>query len=237
MPYRVKLENFEGPLDLLLSLCEEQKLDICLVSLAKVADSFLEYCRGMSEYDWLQVADFLTVASRLLLVKSKALLPALELTEEEEEDILDLEARLKEYKRFKEAAEILGRNFAQKNYSFSREHYAAAAPAFFPSPSLKARDLLLAIKKIFADLPSEFKLARQKIRKVITLEEKIKELVARLKDRLETNFQELSGGKKTKMEIVLTFLAILHLIREQFITAEQKETFGEIKLIRMSTDY
>jgi len=234
MAYEVKLENFTGPLDLLLSLCEEQKLDVCRISLARVADSFLEYCRGMSEYDWPQVADFLTVAASLLLVKSKALLPTLELTEEEEEDILDLETRLKEYKRFKEAAEILGRNFAKKTYSFSRDYYAAAAPAFFPPPSLKTDDLVLAIKKIFADLPSEFKLARQKIRKVITLEEKIKELVMRLKDRLETNFRELSGGKKTKMEIVLTFLAILHLIREQIVTAEQKETFGEIKLVKMS---
>ncbi len=233
MPYRVKLENFEGPLDLLLSLCEEQKLDICQISLANVADSFLEHCREMSEYDWPQVADFLTVAARLLLIKSKALLPTLELTREEEEDILDLETRLKEYKRFKEAAEIIGRDFAKKTYSHSREHYAANAPAFLPPPSLATGDLLSAIKKIFADLPSEFKLVRQKIRKVVSLEEKIKELVERLKNRLETNFRELSGGKKTKMEIVLTFLAILHLIREQIINAEQKETFGEIKLVNI----
>lgn len=234
MPYEIKLENFTGPLDLLLSLCEEQKLDICQISLAQVADSFLEYCRGMSEYDWPQVADFLTVAARLLLIKSKALLPTLELTKEEEEDILDLENRLKEYKRFKEAAAILGQNFSRKTYSFSREYYAASAPAFFPPPSLTTGDLLLAIKKIFADLPSEFKLARQKIRKIISLEEKIKELVERLKNRMTMNFRELSGGKKTKMEIVLTFLAILHLIREQIVTAEQKETFGEIKLVKMS---
>lgn len=233
MAYQVKLENFEGPLDLLLTLCEEQKLDICQISLAKVADSFLEYCRGMAEYDWPQVADFLIVAARLILIKSKALLPTLELTEEEEEDILELEIRLKEYKRFKEAAAILGQNIAKKNYCYSREYYAATTPAFFPPPSLKVKDLLLAIKKIFAELPSELKLAQQKIRKVISLEEKIKELIERLKNRLEMNFQELSGGKKTKMEIVLTFLAILHLMREQIITAEQKETFGEIKLINI----
>lgn len=225
------MENFEGPLDLLLALCEEQKLDICQISLAKVADSFLQYCQGMSEYDWPQVTDFLTIAARLILIKSKALLPTLELTEEEEGDILDLETRLKEYKRFKEAAAILGQNFAEKTYSYSREYYAASVPAFFPPPKLKTGDLLLAIKKIFADLPSEFKLAQQKIRKVISLEEKIKELVMRLKNRLETNFRALAGGKKTKMEIVLTFLAILHLVREQIVTAEQKETFGEIKLV------
>lgn len=231
MSYQVKLENFEGPLDLLLALCEEQKLDICRVSLARVADSFLEHTKGLAEYDWQGVADFLVVAAKLILIKSKALLPTLELTGEEEEDIFDLESQLKEYKRFKEAAQVMGQILSRKNYAYSREFYFGAAPAFLPPPKLKAGDLVLAVKKIFAELPQEFKLARQKIKKIISLEEKIKELIGRLQNRLETDFRALTDGKK--MDVVLTFLAILHLMREQIITVEQKKPFGEIKLIKI----
>src|SRR5664280_991792 len=99
--YQIKTEQFEGPMDLLLQMTEEQKLDITRVSLAKTAYQYLQYIANTQNITLEHLADFLSVASRLILIKSKALLPMLEFTEEEEEEIKDLEYQLAQYKKFK----------------------------------------------------------------------------------------------------------------------------------------
>src|SRR5258706_15754469 len=103
MTYELKIEQYEGPLEKLLQLIEERKLAITEISLAAVTDDFLKYLETMLEVPPGVLADFIVVASRLVLIKSKSLLPELPLTEEEEEDIKDLEQRLLLYKRLKEA--------------------------------------------------------------------------------------------------------------------------------------
>ena len=102
MAYHICLEQFEGPLDLLLSLIEKEKLDITHVSLAKVADQYLKYLETEESISLGNLTAFLSVAARLILIKSRALLPILEFSDEEEESMDDLETRLKVYKRFRE---------------------------------------------------------------------------------------------------------------------------------------
>jgi len=123
---------FEGPLDLLLDLIERQKLKITEVSLAEVADQFLAYLEKADNIELGQLADFLAVASKLILIKSKALLPMLELTEEEEEDIEELKWRLEEYKKFKKAAAKIGAIDREGKMFYSRQSYSGTEIAFLP---------------------------------------------------------------------------------------------------------
>ena len=130
MSYNIKLEQFEGPLDLLLQLTEQEKLDITRVSLAQIADQYLEYISNAKNITLAHLADFLSVASKLILIKSKALLPLLQFTEEEEEEIKDLEHQLAEYKKFKEAAQKLNDVFHSPFTYFSRKGFIGLGNVF-----------------------------------------------------------------------------------------------------------
>ena|SRR3989344_5474626 len=220
MTYVVKLQQFEGPLALLLELIEDEKLKITEISLAKVTDQYLEYLKCLEAVEPRHLVEFLVVASRLILIKSRAILPTLELNEEEEDSIKDLEWRLEEYKRFREASKVLAELFAKKTYAYSRELYKGMTTAFCPPENLMPDDLCRAFQKILNELPKEEPLA----------EEKIKDLIKRIQDTIEASFKNLIAGAATKTEIILTFLAMLELIKQQTLVAQQGELFGDIKL-------
>src|SRR3989344_2577941 len=138
MNYQVQLDKFSGPLEKLLELIEEKQLEITLVNLAQVTGDFLEYLKTLdneSKHPSV-LADFIVIASRLLLIKSKAILPSLELTEEEEADIQDLEMRLKIYKEFKEAGVILNGLWNKKASFYGRELFANLPAVFYPSKNI-----------------------------------------------------------------------------------------------------
>ncbi len=232
MSFTVKLEQFEGPLDLLLELIEKQKLEITRISLAKVTDSYLEHLKQNLGISSENLADFLVVAARLILIKSKALLPILELTPEEEESIFDLEARLAMYKKFKEVAELLGARFDKREFSFSRRGYEGVQEGFFPPEDVDGNVLEKVFRRILSEIPQKDKLAEERVKEVITIEQKIDELKASLQQRIETNFRNLTQNAKDKTEIIVTFLAILELFKERIINIEQKEIFGEITISR-----
>src|SRR3989344_8534040 len=121
MSITIKIEQFEGPLDLLLNLIEEQKLDITTVSLAKVTEQFLNYVKGLQEKDPTHLASFLVIAAKLLVIKSKALLPNLEIDMELEEEAADLTVQLLLYKKFKEVGRFLKRMDLTRHQTWSRE--------------------------------------------------------------------------------------------------------------------
>lgn len=230
MSFTVKLKQFEGPLDLLLELIQKEKLEITQISLAKITDSYLEYLKQSLNITSENLSDFLIVAARLILIKSKALLPALELTPDEEESIADLEARLALYKKFKEVAEALGVRFDKQEFSFSRKSFEGVKQGFFPPPNIDAGVLEKTMSRILAEMPRPEKLAEERVKEVITLEEKMNQLKISLEERIETSFKRLSQNAKDKMEIIVTFLAILELFKERIINLEQNELFGEIKI-------
>lgn len=230
--FTVKLEQFEGPLDLLLELIQKEKLEITRISLAKVTDSYLEHLKENLGISSDNLADFLVVAARLILIKSKALLPILELTPEEEESIFDLEARLALYKKFKEISEVLGVRFEKGRFAFSRRGYEGVRQGFFPPKEVDASVLEKVFKRILSEIPRKDKLAEERVKEVITLEQKIDELKLSLRERIETNFRNLTQNAKDKTEIIVTFLAILELFKEKIINIEQSEMFGEITISR-----
>lgn len=228
MSFTVKLEQFEGPLDLLLELIQKEKLEITRISLAKVTDSYMGHLKENLDISSENLADFLVVAARLILIKSKALLPILDLTPDEEESIADFEARLALYKKFKEISELLGARFDKREFSFSRRGFEGAKQGFFPPENIDANIIEKVFSKILAEIPKKDKLEEERVKEVITLEQKISELKFSLRQRVETNFKLLTQNAKDKIEIIVTFLAILELFKEKIINVEQGEVFGEI---------
>lgn len=228
--YRIKLEQFEGPLDLLLSLIDEQKLDITQVSLAGVADQYLEYIKNKESITLENLADFLLIASRLILIKSKALLPLLEFSDEEEGEIRDLEKQLAEYKRFKDIAKKIKAMASSGRESFSREGFQGIQSFFYPPKDINAYDLKKAYLRVLSEIPLIEKLEEEMVREVITLEDKINHLQETLRKKIETSFSELTANATDKIEVVVSFLAMLELVKQRIIQVEQGDLFSEIKM-------
>jgi len=229
--FLVKQESFEGPLDLLLSLIEKRKLFINDISLSKVADDYIGHIKAFSDFPIAESADFVLIASTLVLIKSRSLLPSLQLSAEEETSISDLELRLKLYKRFKEIAQNL-RGIYGKNIMFF-VNTPPRTPIFSPHSSITKENLLLSIRKVIALLPSFERLPEAVVKKVVSLEDMIKDLSKRVSENLKMSFKEFSSlNKKDKVHIIVSFLAILELIRLKEIKAVQKRIFSDIEIIR-----
>ena len=230
MPYEVKLEKFEGPLELLLELIEKEEMSITELSLARVADQYLDYIRNSENIALASLADFLTVASKLILIKSRALLPTLEISSEEEEEIKDLAHQLAEYKKFKEASLQLGKMASFKRFSFSREGYVGVQSAFYPPENINVYDIKKYFLAVLAEIPVVETLQEEIVAEVVTLEERITVLESSLRLRIESSFSELTGGAKNKIDVIISFLAVLEMFKQRIIQAEQSELFSEIKL-------
>ncbi|MFA9262440.1 MAG: ScpA family protein [Undibacterium sp.] len=230
MAYAVRLEQFEGPLELLLQLIEKEKLDVTRVSLASVADQFLEYIAGQGDVPLSHLAQFLSVASRLLLLKSRALLPLLEFTEEEEQSIEDLEWQLREYRKFRDASMALGLLVAQREPAYARDSFLGASVVFYPPESLTQEVLADSFRSVLGEIPLLEKLEEETIREVVSLEEKMLELRATLSSRMEMSFRQMTADVEGKLEVIVAFLAILELVKQRFVHAEQREAFHDIAL-------
>lgn len=225
--YQLKTEQFSGPIGKLLELIEEKKMEVTELSLAEVTADFLNYLSSLPAVSPRVLADFVSVASKLLLIKSKALLPGLVLTEEEEGDIKDLEERLEFYRQFKSARENIEKLWGGKNVSFGRSLFASRVPVFYPSENMTAERLGEEIKYYLELLKAEK--GEESTLKVamISIEEKIEELLSRMKLVTSASFNDMAH-KKHRREVVAIFLAILHLVRNQLIAIEQNEHFSDI---------
>ena len=232
--YQSQEKIFEGPLDLLLDLIEKEKLDITEVSLAQVADQFLKYLENSENVSPEYLADFLLVAGKLILIKSKAILPMLELEKEEEEDIEELKARLAEYKKFKEAAKELIKLESRKKMLFSRQSYSGMKTIFCPPKKLLILDLQNIFENVLDKLPKVEVLVKETIKKVISIKDKIEYLKRNLMERIEMTFHGAVSNNKDKVEVVVTFLAVLELARNNMVALEQEEMFGEIRIKKLS---
>lgn len=226
--FQIQQEKFSGPLDLLLTLIEEKKLEITEISLAKVTDEFLKYVGDLKKVAPAILADFLVVAAKLLLIKSRYLLPELILSPEEEKEIKDLTLRLEIYRLFKGAMKEI-KNLYNKNPLFAREFLLNQTPIFYPPSNLSLEDLTKAFQKIWEEFQKIEEFSVEKIKKIIKIEEKIQQIIEILNQKTKLTFNQLIK-KEAKIEIIVTFLALLQLFKEQLIFIEQEEEFGEIKI-------
>jgi len=230
----LKTESFEGPIDLLLSLIEKRKMHISDVSLASVADEFMSYIEGKEDLPLSESANFMVVASTLLLIKSISLLPTFEVTEEEQQSIEDLERRLKIYKKMREESRKFGEIFG-KNIIFEKQPSKVKEGVFSPSEDAKIPNILEAVRGLIKALPKKEVLPQAMVRKVISLEEVITNLSDRVKKNLKMSFKEFSGmGKEDKVNVVISFLAMLELVKQGSIMVKQDSHFSDID---METDH
>lgn len=228
--YQVKLEKFEGPLELLLELIEKEKLSITELNLAHVADQYLDYIRDNQNIHLENLADFLSVAAKLILIKSRALLPILKFSEEEEEEIEDLAHQLAEYKKFKEISAKIGKLAMENRVCFSRLPYQGIRSVFYPPEGINAYDLKKYFQKVLSEIPVVSVLQEEIVGEIITLEERISDLEIALRNKIETCFSELVSQAKDKVDVIISFLAMLEMVKQRIIHVEQKELFQDIKL-------
>jgi segregation and condensation protein A len=225
--FTVKQEHFEGPLDVLLNLIEKRKLFINDISLAKVADDYLAYVKQLGAFPISDSANFVLVASTLVLIKSKSLLPNLELTSDEQGDIADLERRLKIYQRIKELS-VGVRALFGKEISFEPEP-RPVDPVFSPDKEMTTKSLLAAIKGVLQSLPKKEFLPKVAVEKIMSLEEMITHLTKRVTDGLRMSFRDFTkNDKTTKVHIIVSFLAMLELVKQGVISVTQDKHFDDI---------
>ena len=217
MPYHIKTEKFEGPLDLLLELIEKEKMNITEFSLAHVTDQYLEYIKNSETINLENLADFLAVASKLILIKSRALLPLLEFSEDEEEEIKDLAQQLEEYKKFKEASLKLGQVAIQRKISYSREIFSGVKSIFYPPENFNVYDFKKYFQGILENIPVVEKLEQEFVVEVMTLEQKINDLQNFLRQKIETSFAELTANADNKVDVIVSFLVILEMVKQRIL--------------------
>jgi len=226
----VKTEIFEGPLEVLLSLIEKRKLFINDISLAKVADDYIDAVRALPEIPMKDVANFVFVASTLVLIKSKSLLPQLDLSGEEQGDIENLKDRLREYAQIKELAVHIKERFG-KNIIHEREMPKNTVTVFAPGEDLTLENIFEAVQGILVNLPKAEIAPKAVIKKMITLEDAMERLAKRIEAHLKVSFKKYSGlGKEEKQSVIVSFLAVLELIKRGAVDAEQKGNFEDFQI-------
>lgn len=226
--FKIQTEQFEGPLDLLLQLIEKDKMDITSISLAKITDEYLKEIEKLDPKSH-DIAEFVLVASKLLYIKSKVLLPHLE-TQEEEDEIDDLEEKLREYKKYKEMADKFHETLEQGFRSFKKGLKAAAhVKGFVPPEGIELNDLFNVLKETLSKVPEEEEIQHEKtFERLVTVEEKRLEIKKDIFKKKKTSFRELLRKAKTRHEIVVSFLAVLDLMKQKEIKVIQDKSFGDI---------
>jgi segregation and condensation protein A len=242
LDYKVSLENFYGPLDLLLHLVREHEVGIETISIARVADQYCQYLEMMQELDINLAAEFLLVAATLLSIKARALVPreVAEEEEAEEDPSLDLIRKLVEYKRFKERARRLGLMAETRARRFARGVPRAAGRAE-PAPPPDAEPLkelgLWNLVSMFARLTRQLRLdvALSILYADIPIERFMEMVLDRLRIKGAMRFTELAG-RTDKLRVIGTFLAVLQLAKDQRIEIEQDEADGEIRVALLDVE-
>lgn len=228
--YKVKIEQFEGPLDLLLQLIEQQQLEITKISLAEVTEQYIQILHQAAERQIkaTELADFLVVAARLLLIKSKALLPFLQWEEDEGEELTQ---QLKIYKEYLDATKTVQGIIKKKHFIFSREKLLTEQDiGFSPPPKLVATKLAQVFNEILHGLEPLLNLPTEVMRRTVNLQEKIAQLREKIYHQATTNFSDILKEAKDKAEVIVSFLALLELIKQKVVVAKQVTTFDDIKI-------
>ena len=226
--YSVKTPVFEGPLDLLLDLVEKRKLFVSDLSLATVTDDFVRYIETHEEFPIEESAEFIVIASTLMLLKSRSLLPNLPLTEEETASIEDLELRLKLFEKTRELANELKKLFG-KSVIFEKQPSKKEVVVFSPDAKTNMASLNEALLRVLESLPKKEALPKVTVQKIITLEATIEKLAERISKGMKMKFGEVYK-REDKVSVIVGFLAVLELVKRGVLRVNQNENRGEIEM-------
>ena len=239
--YKVKFEVFEGPLDLLLYLIKKEEVDIYEVNLTRLATQFIEYIETMRMLDLEIAGEFLVMAATLMYIKSRELLPVdqqaeVEGEEDGEDPRWELIRQLVEYKKFKDAAAQLQKFEARQEHIFPRAPVKLEfASERKPRSDASIFDLVNAVNAVLKRFSK-----REDLREIFedkwSVSEKLEHLMRASRERPRMKFSELFEGMTSRSEVVVTFLALLELIRLKQLTAIQDQPFGEIEICRVMMD-
>ncbi len=220
-------KEFNGPLDLLLSLIEDKKKDISEVAISEVTDQFLQYLQAMPEDDRAgdEVADFLIVAARLLYLKSRALLPMFAPIEDEGPSLAD---QLRLYQHFVKVSRDLNRRWLEKAHGYFRNHpVEIIIPEGLPT-NVSLQTLAECMAKLVHKLKPPKPLPQTKIDARVSLKEKIEHLRNLLNTQSSYNLLDSMSERGNRTEIIVSFLAILELAKQRIVNINQDEQFGDI---------
>lgn len=236
MTYQVKLEVFEGPLDLLLHLIKKEEIDIYNIPVSRITEEYLQYLELLKMMNLEIAGEFLVMAATLLQIKSRKLLPVAVKEDESQEDLdpyQELVRQLLDYKRFKEVAKALELKETEQQKVFTRpaqriervgdEEYVIEASLF---------ELLDAFKNV---LKASQTTVREIIQEEVKIEERVRVIREKLTEKESLTFEEIFTPESTRMEMVVTFLALLELIKMKEIRILQTRLFDKIRIFKNKT--
>ncbi len=229
--YQVSTPVYEGPLDLLLHLIERAELDITRLALAQVTDQYLEHLRQIQEQSPEEVSAFLVIAARLIQIKSEALLPRPPVRQPDEEDPgAALAQQLLAYKRFRQIADLLSRREEQHMRSYLRLAPPPKIEGTVDLSGLGLPDLIAAAQSIFFANEAKTSLNRVVTPPKVTIREKIAVIARMIRRKGSFNFRSVLTRRHSRLDVVVTFLALLELVKRRLVNAKQDALFGEIEV-------
>jgi segregation and condensation protein A len=227
--FSIKTDHFEGPLELLIELVEKRKLLINNISLATVTDEYITRVSEMQEQSLPNTAQFITLAATLLLIKSKSLLPVLELTDEEESSIHDLEDRLRLYQIYRDIAATFQNEFGSK-MMYEPEYTPPREPLFHPDEFCSISALEEAMMRTIHNLPKPQIKQTATVKSVISLDKMMENLRSRIERQIKTSFFELRKNEPEHKNVIVGFLAILELFKQGNLIITQVTQFEDIEI-------
>jgi len=226
--FSLETTSFQGPLETLLNLIELRKMSISEISLSEVCDAYLAYVEKLPELPLGETAQFILVASTLLLIKSRTLLPSLELTEEERESVEELERRLARYAIIRKAAKVLRKEWGRSPLVLAKR--APAREAVFSPAESSISNIRDAAVRLIKSIPKPEQLAEAAVVPILALEDVIKSLHARITTAIRTRWSDLTRNTADKHVLIVHFLAILELVRDGSASVSQDKLFSDITI-------
>ncbi len=236
--YTIKTNAFEGPFGLLLELVEKRKLFINDVSLASVTEDYLSYMNKLGGLNSSEVASFILVASTLVLIKSKSLLPNLSLTTEEQGDIKSLEERLRLFEIYTKLSGHVKSMFGEK-IIFAPLERKNDVLVFLPDDQITKESMMSFAKNVLGGMPKKVSMPTVEVKKVISIEEMIGNLTERIKESVQMSFKGFAGKATTREEkvfVIVGFLAMLELVRNGILEAIQEGGFSDIMITKQEPE-
>lgn len=231
--FKIKTEVFEGPLDLLLTLVEKRKLMINDISLASVTDEYIHYIERIPNEELGSRAEFILIASTLLLIKSRSLLPSIPLTDDEQMSVEDLETRLKMLQIIRDGSIGIQKIFG-KNIIFSSDKSGLKIPIFSPHKSITLDAIRISLESVVSRFPKKESLQKAVVKQVMSLEEMMDKLSKKIQSGLSMSFRQFAGSssasKEQKVEVIVGFLAMLELVKQGMLDVIQDNLFEDIKM-------
>jgi segregation and condensation protein A len=228
--FTIKTSSFEGPFNLLLNLIEERKLFINDLSLAAVTEDYLKHISTIGNINPSEATSFMVVATTLILIKSKSLLPNLDLTLEEKSDIKSLEERLRLYELYSKLGLNIKRDFAKQIVYFPEEPKYETV-VFLPDQRITKERMMTLLYDVIGRVPKKVFVPEVEVKKVISIEEMIDKITERIQNSLSVNFKEFAGSARTKEEkvvVIVGFLAVLEMARQGILNLIQEQNFEDI---------